>query len=119
LGEILSAGAWVHALPFSPNRTEEPMKRVAASFAVAALMAAGVVVAQTSPPPAPPSDRSAYPSSSSTTTTTQSSSTTTHSKSQKQQMKDCMDQQKASNPSESQADIKKACKSQVESAPHE
>jgi hypothetical protein len=98
------------------------MKRVAASFAVAALMAAGVVVAQTSPPPAPPSDRSAYPSTTSPSSTSPSSGSSTssaHSKSHKQQMKDCMDQQKASNPSESKADIKKACKSQVESAPHE
>ena len=95
------------------------MKRVAASFAVAALMAAGIVVAQTSPPPTPPSDRSAYPSSS-TTTTTQSSTTATNSKSHKQAMKDCMDAQKASNPSESKSDMKKYCKGQVESAsPHD
>ena len=96
------------------------MKRLAASFAVAALMAAGIVVAQTSPSPSPPSDRSTYPSSSTSTTTTQSSSTTTSSKSHKQAMKDCMDAQKASNPSESKGDMKKYCKSQVESAsPHE
>ena len=96
------------------------MKRLVASFAMAALMAAGIVVAQTSPPPSPPSDRSTYPSSgTSTTTTTQSSSTTTNTKSHKQAMKDCMDAQKASNPSESKSEMKKYCKSQVESAaPH-
>jgi hypothetical protein len=96
------------------------MKRLAASFAVAALMAAGIVVAQTSPRPTPPSDRSTYPSSSTSTTTTQSSSTTTNTKSHKQQMKDCEDAQKASNPNESKSDIKKYCKSQVENAsPHQ
>lgn len=95
------------------------MKRLAASFAVAALMAAGIVVAQTSPPPTPPSDRSTYPSSS-TGATTQSSSATTNTKSHKQAMKDCMDAQKASNPSESKSDMKKYCKGQVESAsPHD
>ena len=95
------------------------MKPLAASFAVAALMAAGIVVAQTSPPRTPPSDRSTYPSSSSGATT-QSSSATTNTKSHKQAMKDCMDAQKASNPSESKSDMKKYCKSQVESAsPHD
>ena len=95
------------------------MKRLAASFALAALMAAGIVVAQTSPPRTPPSDRSTYPSSS-TGATTQSSSATTNTKSHKQAMKDCMDAQKASNPSESKSDMKKYCKSQVESAsPHD
>ena len=95
------------------------MKRLATSFGVAALMTAGIVMAQTSPPPSPPSDRSTYPSSSSTTTTESSSTTTTH-KSHKQQMKDCMEAQKASNPNESKEDMKKTCKSQVESnAPHQ
>jgi len=96
------------------------MKRLATSFGVAALMTAGIVIAQTSPPPSPPSDHSTYPSSSSSTTTTQSSSTTTTHKSHKQQMKDCMEAQKASNPNESKEDMKKYCKSQMESnAPHQ
>jgi hypothetical protein len=34
-------------------------------------------------------------------------------------MKDCMAAQQASNPSESKADRKKACKSQLENAPRE
>ena len=99
------------------------MKRLATSFGVAALMTAGIVMAQTSPPPSPPSDRSTYPStSSSTTTTQQSSSTTTTHKSHKQQMKDCMDAQKASNPNESKEEMKKYCKGQMENesnAPHQ
>ena len=94
------------------------MKRSATSLGVAALMTAGIVMAQTSPPPSQPSQHSTYPSSSSTTT--QSSSTTTTHKSHKQQMKDCMEAQKASNPNESKEDMKKTCKSQVESnAPHQ
>ena len=91
------------------------MKRVAASFAVLALTAAGVVAAQTTSPPAPPSDRPAYPSNS-TTTTTQSSTTTTTSKSHDQQLKDCMAQQQANNPSMSKGDMKKACKAQMHSS---
>jgi len=87
------------------------MKRVAVSFAVLALTAAGVAAAQTTSPPAPPSDHSAYPSS--TTTTTPSSTTTTSGKSHDQQMKDCMAQQQASNPSMSKSDMKKACKAQM------
>jgi hypothetical protein len=98
------------------------MKRVAASFAVAALMAAGIVVAQTSPPAGTPSDRSTYPSTTSPSSTSPSSSSSTsssHSKSHKQQMKDCEAAQQASNPSLSKSDIKKACKSQLENSPHE
>jgi hypothetical protein len=34
-------------------------------------------------------------------------------------MKDCMAAQQANNPNESKSDIKKHCKSQLESAPHE
>jgi len=95
------------------------MKRLATSLGVAALMTAGLVMAQTSPPPSQQSQHSTYPSSSSTTTTESSSTTTTH-KSHKQQMKDCMEAQKASNPNESKEDMKKTCKSQVESnAPHQ
>jgi len=83
-------------------------------------MTAGIVMAQTSPPPSQPPQHSTYPSSSSSTTTTESSSTTTTHKSHKQQMKDCMEAQKASNPNESKEDMKKTCKSQVESnAPHQ
>jgi len=95
------------------------MKRLATSLGVAALMTAGIVMAQTSPPPSQPPQHSTYPSSSSTTTTESSSTTTTH-KSHKQQMKDCMEAQKASNPNESKEDMKKYCKGQVESnAPHQ
>ena len=43
----------------------------------------------------------------------------TAAKSHKQQMKDCEDAQKASNPSQSKSDIKKYCKSQLENAPHD
>jgi len=99
------------------------MKRVAASFAVAALMAAGVVVAQTSPSPTPPSDRSTYPStstpSSSSSTSSSSGMNSTTAKSHKQQMKDCMAAQEAKNPNESKSEVKKYCKSQLENAPHE
>jgi hypothetical protein len=99
------------------------MKRIAASFAVAALMAAGLVGAQTSPPPGTSSDRSTYPSTttspSSTSPSSSSSTSSAHSKSHKQQMKDCEAAQQASNPSLSKSDIKKACKSQLENSPHE
>lgn len=98
------------------------LKSLTAPFAVAALLAAGVVAAQTT---ASPSERQTYPNSSSqSTTTTQSSSTTTTNKSHKQAMKDCMAQEEQSHPSMSKSDMKKACKSQVESSssnssPHE
>jgi hypothetical protein len=99
------------------------MKRVAASFAVAALITTGVVVAQTSPSPTPPSDRSTYPSTaappSSTSSGSSSGMNSTTAKSHKQQMKDCMTAQQANNPNESKTDIKKYCKGQVENAPHE
>jgi hypothetical protein len=96
------------------------MKRVAGSFAVLALTAAGVVAAQTAPPPTPPSDRSTYPSnstpSSSSGNYSSSSSSANYSssgKSHDQQIKDCMAQQQANNPSMSRSDMKKACKSQL------
>ena len=87
------------------------MKRVAGSFAVLAVTAAGLVAAQTTSPPTPPSDRSAYPSNSSPSTTSGNYSST--GKSHDQQMKDCVTQQQANNPSMSKSDIKKACKSQL------
>jgi Spy/CpxP family protein refolding chaperone len=90
------------------------MKRVAGSFAVLALTAAGVVAAQTTSPPTPPSDRSTYPSNSTSTSSSSSSGNYSNSgKSHDQQMKDCMTQQQANNPSMSKSDIKKACKSQL------
>ena len=90
------------------------MKRVAGSFAVLALTAAGLVAAQTSSPPTPPSDRSTYPSNSTSTSSSSSSGNYSNSgKSHDQQMKDCMTQQQANNPSMSKSDIKKACKSQL------
>jgi hypothetical protein len=105
------------------------MKRVAASFVAVALATAGVVVAQTTAPPVPPSDRSTqYPSSSSPSTSPSSSSSGNYSttgKSHTQQMQDCMAAQQASHPSVSKSDVKKYCKSQVESSgkssssPHE
>ena len=95
------------------------LKPLTAPFAVAALLAAGVVAAQTTP-----SERQTYPSSSQPTTTTQSSSTTTSKESHKQAMKDCMAQEEQNHPSMSKSDMKKACKSQLESeksssSPHE
>jgi Spy/CpxP family protein refolding chaperone len=91
------------------------MKRVVGSFAVLALTAAGVVAAQTTSPPTPPSDRSTYPSNSTPSTSSSSSSGnySNSGKSHDQQMKDCMTQQQANNPSMSKSDIKKACKSQL------
>jgi len=90
------------------------MKRVAGSFAVLALTAAGLVAAQTTSPPTPPSDRSTYPSNSTSTSSSSSSGNYSNSgKSHDQQMKDCMTQQQANNPSMSKSDIKKACKSQL------
>jgi Spy/CpxP family protein refolding chaperone len=88
------------------------MKRVAGSFAVLALTAAGLVAAQTTSPPTPPSDRSTYPSNSAPSTSSGNYSSSTG-KSHDQQMKDCMTQQQANNPSMSKSDIKKACKSQL------
>jgi len=88
------------------------MKRVAGSFAVLALTAAGLVAAQTTSPPTPPSDRSTYPSSTSPSSSSGSYSSSTG-KSHDQQMKDCMAQQQANNPSMSKSDIKKACKGQM------
>ena len=98
------------------------LKSLTGPLAVAALLAAGVVAAQTT---TSPSERQAYPNSSSqSTTTTESSSTTTTNKSHKQAMKDCLAQQEQNHPSMSKSDMKKACKSQVESSssstsPHE
>ena len=93
------------------------MKRVAGFFVAVALAAAGVVAAQTT---SPPSDRSTqYPSSSSSSTSSPSSSSTTGSttgKSHKQQMHDCMTAQEANNPNMSKSDVKKYCKSHLESS---
>jgi len=96
------------------------MKRVAGSFVAVALAAAGVVAAQTTASAAPPADRS--PSTSSSSTSSGNYGTT--GKSEKQQMHDCMAEKQTNNPSMSKSDIKKYCKSQVESAtksssPHE
>ena len=88
------------------------MKRVAGSFAVLALTAAGLVAAQTTSPPTPPSDRSTYPSTS-TPSTSSGNYSSSAGKSHDHQMKDCMTQQQANNPSMSKSDIKKACKSQL------
>ena len=103
------------------------MKRVAGSFVVLALTAAGVVAAQTTSPSTSPSDRSSYPSNSTTSPSSTSPSSSgsynsssgnygTSGKSHDQQMKDCMAQQQASNPSMSKSDMKKACKSQMQSS---
>ncbi|MBV8307243.1 MAG: hypothetical protein JO274_07170 [Gammaproteobacteria bacterium] len=104
------------------------MKRPAGLYAVLALTAAGIVAAQTTSPPTPPSDRSTYPSSTSPSTSSSSSgsynssTSTTTSKSHDQQMKDCMAQEHANNPNMSKSDMKKACKSQMQSSgsnPHQ
>jgi hypothetical protein len=119
--DILSAAVPVHAAR-SGNRTEEPMlKSLTGPFAVAALLAAGVVAAQTT---TSPSERQTYPNSSSQSTTTTQTPSTSSSKSHKHAMKDCMAQEEQNHPSISKNDIKKACKSQVESSsnsssPHE
>ena len=79
------------------------MKTYVLSFAIATLAAGALAGAQT--PPSSPTSPSSQSSSSTSTQTPSSSSTDA-----KAQMKDCLAKQKSMNPSISDADAKKACK---------
>jgi hypothetical protein len=108
------------------TRQEEPVNRVSTAFAVAALIASGVAAAQgmqsqQTAPPAGSTPPAEYPSSSSPSSSSSSSSSMTSRDTSsssdraamRQQMKDCMAQQKASNPGMSRHDMKKYCKGQI------
>ena len=86
------------------------MKTHVLTFAIAALAMGAIAGAQT--PPSSTTSPSASQSSSSTTTQTPSGSYSSSSSStdSKTQMKDCMAKQKTMNPQISDADAKKACK---------
>ena len=101
------------------------MKRVSGVFAFGLVIvgAAGVAMAQTgvqqSPPPAGTMPSNEYPSStapSSTTSSSSSSMSASDHATRKEQMKDCMAQQKASNSGMSKSDMKKYCKNQVQNS---
>lgn len=85
------------------------MKTHVVTFAIAALAMSALAGAQT-----PPSSSSTTPStsqsSSSTTTPSGSYSSSSSSTDSKSQMKDCIAKQKTMNPQISDADAKKACK---------
>ena len=87
------------------------MKTYVLSFAIATLAAGALAGAQT--PPSSPTSPSSQSSSSTSTQTPSSSTSGTYSSSStdaKAQMKDCLAKQKSMNPSISDADAKKACK---------
>lgn len=92
------------------------MKTYVLSFAIATLAAGALAGAQT--PPSSSSSTSPSSSQSSSTTTTQtpsgssSSSYSSSSGDSKAQLKDCMAKQKNMNPQISDADAKKACKTE-------
>jgi hypothetical protein len=82
-------------------------------------MAMAQTGAQQSPPPAGTMPSSQYPSStapSDTSSSSSSSMSTSDHAARKEQMKDCMAQQKASNSGMSKSDMKKYCKNQVQSS---
>jgi hypothetical protein len=99
------------------------MKRVSGAIALVILGAAGVAMAQQSAPPAGTMPSSQYPSSTAPSDTSSTSSTSSSSSmsssdhaARKEQMKDCMAQQKASNSGMSKSDMKKYCKNQVQNS---
>ena len=103
------------------------MKRVTGAFALVVLGAAGMAMAQSASQSAPPAgtmpqSQGQYPSSTSpsSSSSTSSSGSMSSSKSdhaaRKEQMKDCMAQQKANNSGMSKSDMKKYCKNQVENS---
>jgi Spy/CpxP family protein refolding chaperone len=104
------------------------MNRASSLFGVIALSAASFALAQVSgsSQAAPPAGTSAppaqyqqnTPSSSAQSESAPNADTNTKS-AKKAQMDDCMAQQRASNPSMSKHDMKKACKKQLESTSHE
>jgi len=99
---------------------------VSTTLALIALTACGAATAQNMPSqsaaPAGTAPPSGYPSSTSPSSPNapSSDSSGTSSKSlMKQQIKDCMAQQKANNSNMSKSETKKYCKEQVSGSPHE
>ena len=97
------------------------MNRFSTAWALATLTAAGVAAAQNMPsqssPPAGTTPPPTYPSStagSGSQSRADTSSSDTRA-AEKQQVKDCMAQQKASNSTMSKHELKKYCKNQVQS----
>ena len=93
------------------------MNRVSAALALTALLAGGVAAAQTtSPPPQqPPSTTTEEPSN--TTASPQSAPNPGVTTDKKAQMKDCITQQRSSDPQLSERDAKKLCKAAVNGSP--
>ena len=101
------------------------MNRVSGAFALVILAAASLAAAQTQSapragtmPPTPyPSSTAPAPAASDQTTNGDTSSESRSAK--KQQIKDCIAQQKAGNSGMSKHEMKKYCKNQVENSSHE
>jgi Spy/CpxP family protein refolding chaperone len=99
---------------------ENAVNRIHGTFGLIALAAAGVALAQTPGQPmtpeqtAPPSQ---YPTETNPPSSTSQSDSQSAKDAKKAQMKDCMAQQQASNSGMSKKDMKKYCKSQVNSSP--
>ena len=104
------------------------MRRVTGTLALIMLAATGIAAAQMTPsqtqPPAGSTPPQQYPSQSPSSAQPSSSMSSSGKATQKQQIKDCIAQQKANNTSMSKHEMKKYCESQVgspqsSSAPHD
>ena len=89
------------------------MKRLSATLAVIGLLGGGAVMAQTPPPP----PEEPAPSTMAPSTPDPGTTSSSDKKEQKEQMKDCINQQRANDPQLSKHDAKKVCKTAVEGAP--
>ena len=99
------------------------MNRVATALALITLAMTGVAAAQNMPsqsqtmPPAGTSPPTQYPSSSAPSSSEPGTTNSSDAKAaMKQQVKDCIAQQKANNSSMSKHELKKYCKNQVENS---
>jgi len=97
-----------------------PVKRIATALSLLALGVAGMAAAQTSPsqtaPPAGTTPPSQYPSATSPSSTeapSTNSSGTSSKTMARQQIKDCIAQQRANNSTMSKHELKKYCKEQL------
>src|SRR5579862_5139257 len=98
---------------------ESPMKDLCIPVVVAALWAAGPAAAQSTPTPPPPAAAPASQSPDSTNPPPRGDATSNGaSKSAtRAQLKDCMKEQHANNPSLTPSDLRKYCESQLNSTP--
>jgi hypothetical protein len=88
------------------------MKTYVLSFAIATLAAGALAGAQTPPTATTPNSSQSSTTTTTTETPASNSSYSSSSTDAKAQMKECVAKQKQMNPSISEADAKKACKSE-------